>query len=124
MTPIEIPIPPRILNPNETGHWGKKAKAKKQYRGDCTLLAKVHSWTCKPCIHGGTIDLHIQWFPKTNHDYDEDNAIASLKAALDGIAEAWGVNDTRFHIARFEKMPKVKGGKVLISILEQEECLV
>jgi hypothetical protein len=36
--------------------------------------------------------------PKDNRARDEDNLQASLKAALDGVAAALGVDDSRFRI--------------------------
>lgn len=124
MTPIEIPIPPRVLNPNTKAHWAKKYRASDRYRADCLVLARAHAWKEKPVIPGGRIPLHVQWHPKTNHEYDEDNAYASLKYALDAIALAWGVNDSRFTLARFDKMPKVEGGKVLIGIHDERPELL
>jgi crossover junction endodeoxyribonuclease RusA len=47
---------------------------------------------------------------------DEDNAIASLKAYLDGIAGALGVDDKLFRLQRPIMAERVKGGRVLVSI--------
>jgi hypothetical protein len=125
MTPIELPLPPRELNPNWSGNKFKKNRIAQKHKADCTVLARAHEWMHgKTCLPGGKIPLHIQWFPATLHSYDEDNADASLKWAKDALATVWEVNDTRFTVARFECMPKVKGGKVLISILEQEGCFI
>jgi len=108
---LEIPLPPKILSPNARSHWAAKSKAAKAYKSDCYYVALSKPF--QPEV-SGAIHIHVQWHPKTAHAFDEDNAIASLKHAFDGIAQAWRVNDSRFTIS-FEKMPPVKGGKVLIN---------
>lgn len=112
---LEIPFPPRTLHPNARVHWAVLAKAKKKHRSDCYLLAKQK----RVVFHTQQIPILIRWHPKTAHSFDADNAIASLKGALDGIAEAWGVDDSRF-VLSFEKMPPVKDGKVFIVIQERQ----
>ena len=86
-----------------------KARAARDYKTTCFWLGKETPIKA----NGSEIRLHIHWHPKTGHDYDQDNAIASLKAGLDGLAMAWGVNDSLFKLT-FEKMPPVKGGRVTI----------
>jgi crossover junction endodeoxyribonuclease RusA len=111
---LELPFPPRSLSPNARVHWAQKAKAAKSYKTSCFYLAKevgIH----QPFLDiGGDIFLRIEWHPKTANAFDQDNAIASLKAGLDGLALAWSVNDSRFRLD-LQKMPPVKGGKVVIN---------
>lgn len=93
MTSFLIPWPDKILSPNARVHWGRKSKATKSYRYSCGTIAMAH----KPHLpESGDIALQITFFPPDKRRRDRDNLIASLKAAMDGIADAWEVNDSRF----------------------------
>lgn len=107
---LELPLPPKCLNPNARVHWAVKARAAKKYKESCFYLAKALPSVTPKC---GFL-LHIQWYPKSWRAFDADNAIASLKSGLDGLALAWGVDDSQFKLS-FEKMTPCKGGKVVIS---------
>ena len=111
---ILLPWPPSVLNPNRRCHWAVKAKAVKAYR-------KESGWATKASgdrIKGkGAIDLHISFYPPDNRSRDLDGMLSSIKAGLDGIADALGVNDKRFQL-RIERCAKIKGGQVRIIITE------
>lgn len=83
---VTLPIPPRVLSPNARCHWRVKAKATKQYRF-------VAVWeACKECGLVGprwkAARVQVRWFTKTKRRPDADNALASLKAAFDGLTDA------------------------------------
>jgi crossover junction endodeoxyribonuclease RusA len=101
---VTLSLPPKALSPNARTHWAAKAKAVAAYRGEAFLMArravagvgKGGDWWAK-------VDTEIMvrstfWF-RVERRRDRDNAQASLKAALDGIAEALGVDDSRFVMA-------------------------
>jgi len=83
---ITLPLPDKCLSPNARVHWAKKAKTVKTYRHDAM-------WAC---IHKSS-HVHKKWkrasytarfyFPDARRR-DADNAIASIKSALDGVADA------------------------------------
>ena len=89
---IILPWPPKELNPNARVHWSKLAKYKKLYRAEGWAAAKQ---VAKPALDG-KIHLSIVFYPPNKQKRDLDNMLASLKAGLDGIADAWGVDDNRF----------------------------
>ena len=62
------------------------------------------------------IPLLITFCPPTKARRDIDNMLASIKAALDGVAEAWGVDDSRFRPS-LDIGPVVKHGAIKIEIL-------
>lgn len=111
---IELPWPPRALSPNGRGHWGKKHRA--------TRIAKDYAfWATKEAKIGfaaGDVPILISlvFHPKDGNLPDEDNAVASMKASLDGIALALGVNDSFFRLAKPVIGAPVKGGKVVVTI--------
>lgn len=114
---IELPWPDRCLSPNARPHWATKAKAAKVARkyGHCvTLAAGLNANTFKG--YGGKLHLWIDCYAKTRNYPDADNLLASLKSAIDGIADALGVNDKRFVPHPFVKTETFKGGRVVIRI--------
>ena len=94
-TAIILPWPPAGLSPNARLHWSRKAKLAKAYRADCHWLDR-HAEPDAPA--DGPIPVRITFCPKDRRKRDIDNMLASFKAGLDGVADALGVNDSRFEI--------------------------
>lgn len=112
----ELPWPPRILSPNGRGHHMAVYKAKKAAKragGNAVLAAGRPRFA-----QGAPLSVTITFHPPTRAVPDEDNAIASLKAYLDGIAAALGVDDRMFRLQRPIMAAPVKGGRVLVAIEE------
>lgn len=110
---IRLPWPPSVLSPNARGHWSKKSSAAKKYRGDARLLSQAMGCRALGCK---SLTVEITFCPPDKRHRDTDNMLASIKSGLDGIADATGVDDSRWHygIARGEP---VKGGAVLVHVL-------
>lgn len=114
---LELPWPPSILNPNNRSHWARKAKVKARVREDAYYKTQMQD---TPDFGDKNIHLHIEFFPPSKRRYDVDNALAALKSSLDGIADAWEVNDRRFKPITIEMSDLViKGGLVKISIINR-----
>lgn len=112
MTQISLPWPPASLSPNARGHWSKKAKAAKRYRGDCRILCMASGLRQ---IKRDTLELSITFNPPDRRHRDLDNMLASLKSGLDGIADATGVDDSRWTITMTKGEPR-RGGAVVVKI--------
>ena len=74
--------------------------AKRQMKRDAFLLARAAG-----APPAGAVRFLVTVRSPRLVRRDQDNAIAGLKAALDGIAEAWKRNDASFHVTevRFER---------------------
>jgi len=94
MNTVKLPWPPKELSPNSTLHWSKTAKKKKEYRTACWALALESK--LKAPEGDGKIEIEITFYPPDKRHRDADNMVASIKAGLDGIADALRVNDKRF----------------------------
>lgn len=94
---IELPWPPAALSSNARhGHWGGKAKATKRFRDSCrTAALAVTRGRSAP---DAPLRVELECRPPTRRKRDGDNMLARMKAGLDGVADALGVNDTRFRI--------------------------
>jgi crossover junction endodeoxyribonuclease RusA len=66
----------------------------------------------KALPEGAPLRVTLRVYPPDKRRRDWDNIIASLKSGLDGIADALGIDDSRFRLS-IEMLPEVmKGGRV------------
>ncbi|ALJ81559.1 hypothetical protein [Ketogulonicigenium vulgare] len=116
---IELAWPVNALSPNARPHWSDLAKAKKFARMDAWLLcraAKIPAQRADASLH-----LRFTFHPKVKRARDLDNLLASMKAAIDGIRDALGVDDSRFSFAMCMG-PVVRGGKVVVDIIAMKRA--
>lgn len=99
---VALPWPPAALSPNASPHWSKRAKARKAYRAVCgweaTLALRAAggaSWARQQAATGKLL-VSVEFVPPNRQRRDMDNCIASMKAGFDGLADALGVDDSRF----------------------------
>lgn len=117
---ITLPWPDRRLSPNARIHWRSKLSPKKKARADAAL-ATYSALGCgvrevRTAFAGDApIPLTIRFYPPDARRRDRDNAQASLKHALDGIADALGVDDYRFR-PTYEFAAPEKPGRVEVTI--------
>lgn len=96
---IELPWPPRGLSPNAREHWSAKSAGLKAPDSDKILLV-------------------LEFVPNDKRSRDDDNLLASFKAGRDGLADALGIDDSRF-VTQFRMSEEIiKGGVVRVSLQE------
>ena len=109
---IALPWPAPILSPNDRAHWGKKAKAKTQYRSDCFYMTKHQ---IKGFRHaGGKIPLRVTFREPPGNKRDWDNCVASIKAGIDGVCDALRIDDSLFRPITIDFGENVSGGAVIL----------
>lgn len=110
---VDLPWPHPSLSPNAHVGWRTKHRHRHSYRHTC-------SWSCVDQkirkIEAESIKATIIFSPPDARRRDVDNMLASIKAAIDAVAEAIGVDDSKWSIEPCRGIP-TKGGKVSI-ILE------
>lgn len=92
---FELPWPNKRLSPNARVHWSILANAKANYKKTTQLL------TMNALVETGLpkkpdfANAHIQlvFCPPKNFAYDLDNALARMKAGIDGMALGLGCDD-------------------------------
>lgn len=109
---ISLPWPDSRLSPNARTHWRAKAKVAKTARTAAFYLVRS---ACVEAPGEGVVHLSITFFPPDRRGRDMDNAIASMKPHLDGLADALKVNDNRFRLT-FAWGDLAKPGHVEITI--------
>lgn len=95
-------------------HFRALAAVKKQARADAHILATVAiPLSAKRTIAAGDgkIPIEVRFYPPDARHRDDDNMIASFKAARDGIADAIGVDDRRFRPV-YQFMGPEKPGRI------------
>jgi crossover junction endodeoxyribonuclease RusA len=109
---IDLGWPSPILSPNARAHWFKKSSATKAYRMACYYLAReaVKLATAESPVH-----MTVTFHPPDKRRRDRDNMIASMKAGMDGLADALGIDDSHF-IPTYHMGDPVKGGRVTVQI--------
>lgn len=97
MLTIALPWPPKELSPNARKHWRGLAKAKKAYRDACRVETLLQ---CRPGYLRLPERMHLtmDFVPPDRRKRDRDNLVAAMKAGLDGVADALGINDERFAV--------------------------
>src|SRR5688572_9452789 len=85
---IRLDWPPPELKPYSRIHWAALAAAKREYRRECRLLARnaMDTRTAYP-LSAPVEALVVFTVPKGGMP-DTDNALASIKAGIDGICDA------------------------------------
>jgi len=68
------------------------------------------------------LHLLIDAYPPDNRRRDADGVLASLKSALDGVADALGIDDHRFVIHSFLHRHARIGGEIRVRITLENPC--
>lgn len=112
---VTLPWPPRCLHPNDRSHWRIVRAAAKTARNDAFLLTRVAAERGKPLFVDGKASIRLTFCPPNRRKHDLDGCLSANKAALDGIADALGLDDSKFALA-LNRGPVVKGGAVYVEI--------
>jgi len=112
-----LPWPSADLSPNARGHWSKRMRATKEARGLAFVMARKIGWNVSlstPWASDAPITLHVDVFPPDRRRRDDDNMSARFKAYRDGIADALGINDSRFRESLFIHDHPKPGGQIRV----------
>lgn len=115
MKEIILPWPDRKLHPNSRCHWSQKSRAARAARRSAGLIA-IGAGAPIAKFPEGRLHVWIDGYPPDKRKRDHDGFLSSLKPSLDGIADALGVNDSRFVPHPWLKDEVRKGGEVRIRI--------
>lgn len=109
--------PAKELNPNSRAHWATRAKAAKAYRRE----AWAEAWKAYTpfCLLDKAVTLSLTFEPPDKRRRDLDNMLASIKPAIDGIADAIGIDDQHFSL-RIRRGEPTKGGRVAVEIVGEQ----
>lgn len=112
-----LPWPPKVLSPNARAHWTAKSKAAKTYRNACYLLCRAAGLP----VPASRALLSLEFIPPDRRRRDDDNCIAAFKSGRDGVAQALGIDDSRFVTQLQMSAETIKGGAVRVRITDYIE---
>lgn len=108
---IVLPFPPSSLSGHNTGHW----------RGKSSIVQKHRQWAHFATLdeafaapEDGDIHVHVKFVPPDRRG-DRVNFPNRMKPYFDGIADALGVNDSRF-VPHFTFGDPEKPGRVEVRL--------
>jgi hypothetical protein len=108
---IQLPWPPASLSGHNKGHWHSRSGIVAKHRE----WARLATMEAKPAVPAeGDIAVRFIFCPPDRRG-DRLNFANRIKPYADGIAEALGVNDSRFLPSYAFAEPR-KPGKVLVEI--------
>ena len=92
-----------------------RARATKIYRTACAWEAVAAG--IKPNqkqFPDEPVGIHLEFVPPSRRTYDHGNLVAWMKAGLDGLADAMGIDDRHFRLTH--SVADRVGGMVLVTI--------
>ena len=121
MITIELPWPDKRLSPNARVHWREKAEATAIAR----QIGKINALTSPTAPSNFMLfrdqNITYKFYPPTKRKRDDDNFKAMMKPYRDGVADAYNIDDSRFHTQPAEWGEVVKGGKVVLRLEEMKD---
>lgn len=113
---VTLPWPNGTLHPNARAHRMVKARHTRQARHTARILC-FEAGLRKLDVPGVTVALTLH--PPDRRRRDLPDAISALKASIDGIADAIGIDDSRFRWRMPEAFADpIKGGAVVVEVTE------
>lgn len=114
MMQVDLPWPPACLSPNARRHWTVKADAAAKTRRDARIACQAAGLRA---LTWERMHVSITFHAPSRRAYDLDNALARCKSLLDGLADATGVDDSRWAIS-IARGELVRHGAVAIAVSE------
>ena len=102
---VDLPWPPKALNPNNRKKHLHATSERKRYKTACWALSKEAKLDYR------LTHLDITFHPPDGRRRDLDNMLSAMKYGLDGLANAIGVDDYHWSLSirRGDKDPEKKG---------------
>lgn len=109
---IELPFPPASLSGHAKGNWHGKSSVTKKRRE----WARLATLAAGAVVLRATGDIAIRiLFQPANRRGDRTNFAGRMKPYIDGIADALGLNDSRF-LPSYEFAEPTPPGLVTVTI--------
>jgi crossover junction endodeoxyribonuclease RusA len=119
MMTVTLGWPSRALSPNARSHWATLARAKKAAREEGWIAARYHDGRISAPA-SAPVSIQVTFTPPNARRRDLDNLIASIKAHLDGISDAIGIDDSRWIWAAPVIAKPEKPGRVVVTLTPVE----
>lgn len=121
---IVVPgTPPKELSPNARVHHMHRHRVGQDFKRLAYYAAYDALLHAPYRVNNAPINVaYTVYWEKGRRMYDDDNLVASLKAARDGIAQALGVDDKRFVSSGVAQLRDGAGkGETWVTLWQDEE---
>ena len=119
---ITLPWPSSKLSPNVRLHWAALAAAKKAYRRECCFATlEQRAYGAGELIRNtDALRLEVTFYRPQNRNFDRDNLLARMKSGIDGLCDAFEIDDKRFVSVTVRVADEiVQDGKVVLKIQQE-----
>ena len=115
---IKLPFPDASLFPNRKNgkHWTATSAAKDAQKNDAYMLTKQAMQTQPRSFGEADIPLSLVYLTPDKRKRDLDNMLAASKALIDGMAQALGVDDSRFKPVLVDWVQGSHGGALMAAV--------
>lgn len=115
---VVLPWPDRKLNPNYSKgrHWTSTTDERKTARAAARVLTMVALQAIGGREFVGDVPVTVLFIAPDRRHRDRDNLLSACKPALDGMADALGVNDSQFNPITISREFGTKPGSVIVTI--------
>jgi Holliday junction resolvase RusA-like endonuclease len=100
---LRLPMPPRELWPNSRANRFVRQRVKAAYKKECHFVALIAGGGGVPIKDKLIVDLRFV-FTRSHRRADNDNLVASMKAALDALNELIWEDDAQVAIGAVEQV--------------------
>ena len=114
----DFPWFPQELSPNARANRYAKNETFQWYKQQCFYMAQGATPNASS-IHKYAIE--VMFYPPCGRKRDLDNCYAAIKAGLDGLAMAIGVDDSQFRPVTLDFGEKEKGGRINVKVFKHEK---
>lgn len=115
---VKLPFPDAALFPNRKNgkHWTATSAAKDAQKHDAYMLTKQAMANQSSNFGEANIPLSLVYLTPDKRKRDLDNMLAASKALIDGMAQALGVDDSRFKPVLVDWVQGPKGGALMAAV--------
>ena len=115
---IKLPFPDASLFPNRKNgkHWTATSAAKDAQKNDAYMLTKQAMQEQPSSFGEADIPLSLVYLTPDKRKRDLDNMLAASKSLIDGMAQALGVDDSRFKPVLVDWVQGPKGGALMAAV--------
>ena len=111
---VQLPYPDPVLSPNSAKrHWRHKQAAKEAQRDYSYYKAIQHAGLFSRKIK---LQMVVTFFPPNHNRRDLDNALTSMKSAVDGVCKGLQIDDSQIRRATVEWGTVVENGIVELEL--------
>lgn len=114
MITFKLAWPAEGLSQNSRGHWAKHAGVRKKARADAKRATK-NALRRGKLLRDKPVHLHIYFNePELKRTRDLQNLIGAMKYGVDGIADALGIDDSKFGLSFDWGVPEGDGNVSIV----------